>query len=182
MKTPEQKKWTPPPRGIVEKQVDHMPKEVATEMLCRTRYSNRQRKEYMNARHRFFESDRKRAEPIVKLEKRLKGATWAQITKWETRALNHRAEIQAAYTLTERALKQARDAKPKDKQTTVAIGARIAVLERALAGLNMKAAQIDLFWDALDTEKGRRGLLIANLRQLKLDEMANRLAHATQNN
>lgn len=190
MKIPEQKCWNPPPTGIKEKQVDHMPKEVATEMLLRqtSMDSSKNRRAYMAARCRVFESDRVKQQPSTVLEKRLKHASWAQLVKWERRSILHRQSVQDAHKIATRQLEKAQaveaPAKPTEEQKRAMVinATRIVTLQRALALLDLKAAQLDVFWDAVDTEKGRRSLLIENLRKLKLTDMAASLESATKNN
>jgi hypothetical protein len=179
------KQWNPPPANITEKtNMDRMPKEVATEMLCRmgNMDSSKNRRAYMHARCRIFESSRTRKSVDTKLDNRLKRSKWAQLVKWQRRTILHRAEVQMAHQLATRELAKANAVESKDPNVVALLGARIAVLQRSLALLDVKAAQLHVFWDAVDTEMGRRGLLIENLRTLKLHKLAAKLETATHNN
>jgi len=183
----EKKLWNPPPAHIQQKQVDAMPKEVATEMLLlngSNMMSSRDRRAYARARCRVFESDRPKQDPNTHLERKLKAATWAQLVKWERRSIIHRKGVQDAHQILVRRIEKLESETPdqKDKEAVAKLGIQIALAKKALALLDLKAAQLDVFWDAVDTEKGRRGLLISNLRELRLNEMAAKLETATVNN
>ncbi len=87
-----------PPVGcttIVEQPFDHMPVEVATEMLCapKARMTNRERKECFRARERHFVSTRT-ARPVDERRHRfILGRNYAQLVKLERRGLARCSEL-----------------------------------------------------------------------------------------
>jgi hypothetical protein len=94
------------PAGLEKIQFDHMPIEVATEMLCspQARMTNRERKECLRARENHYQSTRV-AKPVHgKLENRFDYASFAQLNRWNRRATNRRRDAQCAYQMLARQL------------------------------------------------------------------------------
>jgi hypothetical protein len=139
-------------RQLRQTNTDHLPESVAMDLLSQKgrRMTNRERKVLMTARSREFISTAERKPASEKLARKMPGFTLAQIGKWQHRAEKKRRGVQRKYS--------------------AAIGLQAAsgnpnpVIERLIAGLNLRAAQIDLFLDAAAEELGtRENLVIGNI-------------------
>jgi hypothetical protein len=124
------------PANIERVDFDRMPYEVATEMLAdpRARMTNRERKECMRARETRYQSTRT-AKPVAgKLENRFDSASFAQLSRWNRRAVNRRRDAQCAYQLLARQLdKVARTESPAEILKVAAAMAKRRQLELDLA-------------------------------------------------
>jgi hypothetical protein len=137
-----------------------MPAEVATELLVapKTRLTNQQRKVYQQARQTSYESVFEAKTVEDKLAGKMRSASWNQLLKWNKRSIDRRADVQVAYLLAikRRNMLQEKTVDPKDEKANMEIQVQLAVLNRAIAGLELKAAQLDCFWSAVDDEFTRR--------------------------
>ena len=143
-------------------QRETMPAEVALEMLCRpgVRMTNRERKSYWDARTTRYQSTLK-AKPLDDvLAFRLHSVKMAQLNKWFTRCVNRRKQLQAAYNLAKRQEAKinavARPEKFTEEQFELLKQFKLAVVSRAIAAIDLKAAQLDAFFDAVETERNFR--------------------------
>ena len=152
-------------------ETDHMPVEVATEMLCapKAHMTNRQRKECQAARSKVYASVFEPKDSALVLANRLKCCKWDQLNRWEKRAKQRRAELQLAYQLAckRRDKLNATELDPKKEQAKFyMVQMQLAVMNRAIAGLELRAAQIEALWDAVDEEKARRQKMIEALKKV----------------
>jgi hypothetical protein len=143
------------PANLKPVDFDHMPKEVATEMLCapKARLTNRERKACMAARETRYTSTREPISKDAKVATKLKGATWLQLFIWNKRATNRRDALQRAYKLAQRTL----------EKPNLHPGTKI-LLERQSAVASLQAVALDAFRDLLEDEVKRRQDFIANLQ------------------
>jgi hypothetical protein len=139
---------------------DSMPAEVATELLVapKTRLTNQQRKVYQAARQTSYESVFEAKTVEDKLAGKMRSASWNQLLKWNKRSIDRRADVQTAYLIAIRRRDQLQSATvdPKAEAKNMETQVQLAVLNRAIAGLELKAAQLDVFWSAVDDEFERR--------------------------
>lgn len=155
----------PTPQNREEIKFDAMPREVATEMLLGGNLSNRQRKECNRARSKMFASTLRPKASEEILNGKFQAATWSQLCKWGHRVVAHRDDVQRAYVLATRQRNTALQT-PVDKKQPAHLSrlqVKIAVLDRVIADLNLKAAKLDIFRDCLESEIDRRQDFIAQL-------------------
>lgn len=85
-------------RNWQEVEFDHLPKQVATDLLCNLqKTTNGTRKTHFTARTRRFTS---LAQPVpreVKMARRCANASWVQLHNWIRRCEKKRAKVQKAY-------------------------------------------------------------------------------------
>jgi hypothetical protein len=157
--------WTPLNRKQVEQ--DGMPKEVATEMLCRPgiRMTNRERKQYQRARQKVFTSTLEKISLADRIAIRLQSRPWEQLHRWLLRHQKRHDDVQTAFRkATVEAEKVA--ATPITEENKVLLAAKRVVLQRILAGLNVRGSTHQLIIDALETEIDRRKTFIDRLKQV----------------
>jgi hypothetical protein len=157
------KNWNNPdacPANIKRAEMDHMPREVATEMLCapKARSTNRERKIWFAARATHWEGTTEPKPLEVKVANRLKCCKWEQLTKWLKRTLERRRAVQGVF----QQVKKAHAKLEVNEENKVAL----AIMERQLAGLDLQAVSLDAFRDALDSEIDRRESFIKKLKRV----------------
>jgi hypothetical protein len=156
---------------------DSMPAEVATELLVapKTRLTNQQRKVYQQARQTSYESVFEAKTVEDKLANKMRSASWNQLLKWNKRSIDRRADVQTAYLLAlrRRGSLQEKTVDPKDEKANMEIQVQLAVLNRAIAGLELKAAQLDVFWSAVDDEFERRKKFFRRLETVSAEVAEN---------
>lgn len=136
---------------------DVMPRQVAIELLCRpgVRMTNKERKTYVRALETHYTSTRPSRDDRRTdiLAKRLRNRSWLHLIKRDKRCRNTRALMQQAYVVGKRQLEklEKREGKPDQKEML-----QILFLQRQIAALELKAAEIDLAWDCLTDEIDRR--------------------------
>lgn len=81
------------PDNLTAVSFDHMPVEVATEMLCspKAKMTNRERKECARAREHRYESTRLPKPDETRLAQRLGARPFLSLVKWNSRAIERRA-------------------------------------------------------------------------------------------
>ncbi len=122
-------------RNLVEVEEDKMPEQVATEMLCAPgiRQTNRERKVFFHAREVNWVANIPKKPLAAKMAARAAGATISQIGRWAIRADKKRRGLQRRYEAIQRV--------PENNNP---------VILRLLAAMNLHAAALDAFRDALD--------------------------------
>ena len=132
---------------------DHMPREVATEMLCapKAKMTNRERKECQRARELRFESTREKKPVTTKMANRFFGASLAQLGKWNHRAVTRRHDVQCLYQHLGRQLE-----KLKGLKETPVTKAAAGMAEFRRSQLDLVAAQHELVSDLTANEINRR--------------------------
>lgn len=156
------------PANLQRVERDHIPTQVATEMLCRggAMMANKDRKLYMRARENHYESTRQpkgnRRQEI--LAKRLRQRPWTFLVSRNRRCINVRAEVQQAYVIGNRHLTKLKEktGKPDPREVLA-----ILMLERQLAALEVKAKELDMAWECITDEMERREKLIKLCQQQK---------------
>lgn len=147
------------PQNRVPLVIDSMPREVATEMLLAPGHqTTRQRKTFMAARAKYFQSTLKPKPAEERMNVILQGSNWGQLHKWLKRSRTSRADVQRGYLLATRN-REKLIAEPVDKKNEARLAevqARIAFLDRLLAELNLKAANIEFFTECVEEEIKRR--------------------------
>lgn len=142
---------------IRKAEFDHMPAQVATEILCKpgARITNKERKTLMRARETRYESalPSRESRHAEILSNRLKGRTWAQLIKWDKRCKNARALVQHAFVVTNRRIEKLGAKTDKPNQTEVLA---LLLMERQKAALELQSAKIELAWDCVTGEIKRR--------------------------
>lgn len=163
--------WKPANREKVEQ--DGMPKEVATEMLCRPgiRMSNRERKQYQRARVTVYKSTLEKFSLADRVAIRLKGCTWEQLNRWLLRHTTRERLVQQAYSKANEAAEKLA-AETVTEENKVILAAKRVVLQRIMAGLQMRGSTHQLIIDAIETEIERRQKFIAHLQAIKQREIA----------
>lgn len=148
-------KQAPKNRTKIER--DHMPVEVATELLATagTHLTNTVRKSCLDARATYWRSTLEPKTLEEKLPKKLSRATGAQLTKWSRRVINRRAKIQSAYQHCVDGL-CAEGAKPTPDRRMV------SWLTRQKQALDGVAATLDAVRDAIESEVAARKPLCAH--------------------
>lgn len=143
-------------------ETDAMPKEVAIELLCapKARITNRERKMYQRARYTVYASTLQPKAPEEVLARRMKSSTWAQLANWHRRALGRRAELQHAYILAVRRRDKLQATEIPDGPYADSDKARLdfqlAILARTIAGIDLRASQLDTLRDVIEDEQRRR--------------------------
>lgn len=167
--------WVPKNREKVEQ--DGMPKEVATEMLCRpgVRLTNRERKMYQRARCTVYKSTLEKFSLADRVAIRLQGVTWEQLNRWLLRHQAREKIVQTAYSKTQEAAEKLA-AETVTEENKVILAAKRVVLQRILAGLQMRGSTHQLIIDALETEIDRRQKFIEHLQAIKQKELADKIA------
>jgi hypothetical protein len=132
-------------RGWKPVERDAMPCQVATDYLCQfERMTNRQRKNYLDARCRVFESVLVPKPREAKLADRMAGATLVQLGHWNSRSAKKRRGLQTKY-----------EAALRLKQTPL--------VARVIAALNLATKVLDAVIDTSEEElKWRAGLVQGN--------------------
>lgn len=168
--TPKKQPWSvQPPEHITAYVTDNMPAPVATEMLCRpsVRMTNRERKTYQDARAFHFVTTRERKPEEEKLAAKLKTASMNQIGKWLKRVISGRVQAQQAFVRIQKHEQTAKEIAETEKiEYTLS-----PLIQRAMAALELKAAQFDIMREHLEAE-------ISNREQRIIDTMARRNALA----
>lgn len=117
----------------IEVERDHMPRQVAREMLCAPGLSNRMRKNCFDALATHYVSQLKSKPGETKLANRFKRSSLTQLEKWISRVIFRRAKTQKEYL---KAMKMGE-----------------TPMKRALiAALDYKAQLLDLTRDCLENE------------------------------
>lgn len=122
---------------------DHMPIEVATEMLLapKARMTNRERKECARAREIRYESARTRKSVAGRLARTYTFSSFSQLNRWHTRAVNRGRDAQCQFQMLAKQLdKLARSEKP-DSPIVQYAG---ALARRRQAELDLAAAHHNL--------------------------------------
>ena len=150
-----------PPDNIAKVDVDHMPKEVATEMLCapKARTTNRERKIWQAARQNSYQSTRTAIPPEEKVANKLKSYTWLQINKWLERTVEKRHNCQCRFNSLQKWVTKL-EADPKKNQ------GMILLLTRQMSALDLHVVSLDAYRDALETEVDRRRSFCARVREV----------------
>jgi hypothetical protein len=133
--------------GMKKTERDSMPREVAIEMLCQQKLSNRERKVCMAALHTYHESEQQRKPVDQKVASKLTKATLAQLGKWLKRAIARRADTQRAYLLLARRAQKFSDEEKRP---------HLLATQHAMQVLDGKAAMLDTFREAVENEVTRR--------------------------
>lgn len=121
----------------IEIERDHMPRQVAREMLCAPGLSNRMRKNCFDALSTHYVSQLKSKPGEAKLANRFKAAKLTQLEKWLSRVIFRRANTQ--------------------KQYLKAMKLGDTPMKRALlAALDYKAQLLDLTRECLEDELEKR--------------------------
>jgi hypothetical protein len=135
---------------------DHMPVQVAIEMLCapKARLTNRQRKTCQAARQKVFESTLHRGAVEDAIAHKLKGKTWAQLIRWNKRCSERRMTLQRLWEKAreKRSELAAQEVDPKDERAVFTNQSSPVLLDRTIAALELKVEQLTQLWDALDDE------------------------------
>lgn len=145
------------PANLQRVERDHMPAQVATEMLCRggAMMTNKDRKLYMRARENHYESTRQPKENRRQqiLANRLRSRPWSFLVSRNRRCINIRGEVQHAYVVGNRHLAKLKEktGKPDPREVMA-----ILLLERQMAALEVKAKELDMAWECLTDEMERR--------------------------
>lgn len=145
------------PENIEKLEVDTIPRQVAVEMLCRpgVRMTNKERKLFRGALETHYASTRKpkTSRQAEVLAARLRLRPWATLCRWLKRCNTRRALVQEAFQIgTKRKAKlEAKTGKPNQSEVL-----EILQLDRAIAGLNLRAARLDAVWDGVTEEIARR--------------------------
>lgn len=144
------------PANIERIEVDSMPRQVAVEMLCRSnRLTNREHKLYMGALETHYTSTRpaKTTRQDAVLSARLRLRPWATLCRWLKRCNDRRALVQEAFQLASKhkAKLDVKTGKPNEGEVL-----EILQLNKAIAGLNLRAARLDKVWEAVTEEMKRR--------------------------
>lgn len=147
-------------RNLREVEIDHMPIQVATDLLCdpARRMSSRERRTLQAARARCFVSTAQRIPAEVKLTEKLHDKPIQQIGKWAHRAKESRDKLQAQYAALIALQAQSEQSGTPDP-----------ILMRHITGINLRAAQIDRFLDAAGVELANRRSLTLGLTDPKGD-------------
>jgi 3-methyladenine DNA glycosylase Tag len=134
---------------IVDK--DHLPKEVATEMLCAplAHSTNSERKTWREARATVFESKRVAIPQEQKVSVRLQSLTWEKLDRRLHRVCATRENAQRAYKLFQRRGTVLDSRVPAQKTTLV-------LLERQMSAIELHVAGLDALWEAIENEIERR--------------------------
>ncbi len=95
---------------IIEQPFDHMPVEVATEMLCapKARMTNRERKECFRARERHFVSTLVAKPAEAKRSRFISSRNFSQLLTLQRRGNAKRAELERGFSLLTRQLDKVR--------------------------------------------------------------------------
>lgn len=142
---------------------DHMPVQVATEMLCapRARMTSRERKQCERARERIFESTLSGQTPEARLAFRVSSRPIESLAKWIRRAARRRKDVQAKYGILcrRRDKLNAKTGEPAQAEILELLG-----IGRALAALEIRAKLLEMVLDAAQEEVKRRERLVESLR------------------
>jgi hypothetical protein len=146
---------------VVER--DHMPVEVATELLCtpKARTTNRERKIWNAARTIVFESTLRPIPEEQKTSVWLQSRTWQQIHQSLSRTIQARVKAQIHFKFIVREIGKL-SMVPDAKDTPL----RRAILERQQAALDIHAAGLDALREALENELTRRESFCASLKEM----------------
>lgn len=148
------------PQNHKQLEVDGMPPQVATELLCapKARMTARQRKTCWAARSKVYCSTLKQKPVEEKLANRMRRASWAQIGKWTARTESRGALLESAYSkvLRERHALSLPTADRNNPEGNARIQARIIIIDKIISALELKRAQLMVFSDAIRTERSRR--------------------------
>lgn len=145
------------PANLQRVERDHIPTQVATELLCRggAMMANKDRKLYMRARETHYESSRQPKENRRQqiLANRLRSRPWSFLVSRNRRCINIRGEVQHAYIIGQRHLDKlkAKTGKPDPREVLA-----ILMLERQMAALEVRAKELDMAWECLSDEIERR--------------------------
>ena len=99
---------------------DHIPVEVATTMLCTTRPNNRERKMFMAAREKRYESTLSPKLPEDRIRRKLRAATWEQLGTWNARLTTRTVLSQLAIAFFQRKLAKLGEITEKTTKETLA--------------------------------------------------------------
>lgn len=146
----------PTPENLREVVFDHMPREVATEMLCspKAKMTNRERKECRRARELRFESTRTVKPITTKMAHRFSAASFAQLGRWNRRATKRRHDAQCLYQHLGRQIEKLQGV----AETPITKAAKgMADFQRSR--LDLVAAQHELVADLTANEINRRNAL-----------------------
>jgi hypothetical protein len=126
-------------RGLKQTNPEHMPEQVATDLLCdpTRRMTRRERRMLQEARQREFICTTPRKTATEKLTAKLSFAPLFRLGVWRKRADKRRAGLQRKYSA---AIMETPD----------------PVIARVIAALDLRAAQLDIFMDAAGDEVTRR--------------------------
>ena len=140
---------------------DHMPREVATEMLCAplARTTNRERKTWKAARCTVIESTLRPIPEEQKTSVWLQSRNWLQLHQQLSRCQVGRAQAQRHFSFLTRCMTKLDD-KSKD------FPLREAILKRQMAVLDVHAAGLDALREAVENEIARRSEFCAKLHAL----------------
>lgn len=144
-------------RVVVEE--DHMPKQVATEMLCnpKVRMTNRERKTYERARWTIKRSTLEPKPHGVVIEARLKRTPLEKLVLWWGRALLRRKQLQKPFQkVMEKLGNLPEDDTILDKAAKAINQATRAVLTRQKAALDLAAGRLDSFAEQCEAEIAAR--------------------------
>lgn len=148
---------------IREVETDHMPAEVATGLLCESKRStNRERKTWMEARSKHYESTRQPKSADESVAQQLRQSKWAQLTKWWGRIATRRALAQANVQTLVKQLAKLGTPAPDDFRGR----AKQMILTRALAQENQRGSQLDSARDSLEDEIVRRKRFVQSVSQV----------------
>lgn len=151
-----------------EKETDRMPAEVATQLLLAPgRLTNRQCKQYWQARSKVFESTLEQRSIEEKFICKMKAASWAQLCRWKKRGERNDSLVESACA---KALKERHRLSTLDAEQSLRAGTldweqkKIVFLDRLIAGLEIKRAQFMLLIAAVNSEVERRRQFVIFLR------------------
>lgn len=136
--------------NITKLEVDHMPKEVATEMLCspKARLTNRERKECMRARAAVYVPTDTKKPYDEKLLRKAKQSSWAQLIRIVVRCSLRRSMAQNRWLKLSNKLAKL-ETTPLNKTVREAAD---FVIRRDMAALDVLVAQLEMKIDAAKKE------------------------------
>ncbi len=138
---------------------DAMPREVAVELLCSHKGTTGLiRRNALEALCRRWQSTLVPKTFEQRQLEKMHKATFSQLIKWRARTAKRRMEVQRAFVASKKELDNIKNSRPLNgsedevRSAKAKMVARGFLLERAIAMLELRAAQLDVIGDTLTSE------------------------------